>query len=294
MAAGNSIQIESFAFELADIADIPVEALHALSIGVRWPHRPEDWAFLKAFGQGIVARDGIGRVMGTAMWFPMQDDFATIGMVITSPRLQTQGTGRWMMDHVLERTQGLRLGLSATAAAKRLYLSLGFNVEATVYQCQGEASFAATETPEGAIRSLGTADLAAMVALDKAAFGAGREPLMTMLLAHSTAIGLERNGKLQAFSLCRPFGRGHVIGPVVAANDSDAIAVTAPHVAAHQGQFLRLDTRQATGAFAAFVQQSGLTVFDTVTTMSLHAPWPVVGGETGRLLTYALASQAVG
>ncbi len=32
------------------------------------------------------------------MWFPPREECATIGMVITTPRVQALGGGRWMMD----------------------------------------------------------------------------------------------------------------------------------------------------------------------------------------------------
>ena len=98
-----SVRLKSFELFARDINDVDVELLHALSISVRWPHRPKDWDFLRRAGHGIVAVDGIGRVFGSAMWFPQGDDFATIGLVITTPRTQAQGGGRWLMDQVFEQ-----------------------------------------------------------------------------------------------------------------------------------------------------------------------------------------------
>jgi GNAT superfamily N-acetyltransferase len=91
---------------------------------------------LRHAGQGFVAIDGIGRVFGTAMWFVHEADFATIGMVITSHRLQAHGNGRWLMDQVLDRCGSRNLILNATRAAYPLYVALGFVPEATAYQCQ--------------------------------------------------------------------------------------------------------------------------------------------------------------
>lgn len=129
------------------------------------------------------------------------------------------------------------------------------------------------------------------------AYGADRSALLARLLDASKGVVLLREDRIQAFAFCRPFGRGHVVGPVVAANDEDAIAVTAPHVAENAGRFLRLDTRQQAGTFAEFVARSGLPVYDTVTSMWLGRPWATVGGTgAGKLpaFTYALASQAFG
>src|SRR5580704_17110369 len=171
-----SIKLESFELVLRDIADIEVEKLHALSLSVGWPHRPQDCQMLREAGQGIVAVDGIGRVLASAMWFAFGDDFATIGMVITSPRLQAHGTGRWLMDNVFTHTGSRFLGLNATRAARRLYRSLDFASEKTVYQCQGIAiPSAAPVLPAGTrLREVSFTDLDTLYALDYQAYGAPR------------------------------------------------------------------------------------------------------------------------
>ncbi|TGU31125.1 N-acetyltransferase, partial [bacterium M00.F.Ca.ET.152.01.1.1] len=94
------------------------------SLSVGWPHRAEDWQFLRETGQGFVALDEIGRVLGSAMWFAHGAGLATVGMVITSPRLQTLGAAQWLMKRVFDRIPGCDLRLNATRAARRLYLSL--------------------------------------------------------------------------------------------------------------------------------------------------------------------------
>jgi len=96
----NSITIDAFEARAVEIDTVELEQLHALSIGVAWPHRAEDWQFLRDVGHGIVAHDEIGRVLGSAMWFPYGSDFATVGMVITSPRLQALGTAQWLMKRL--------------------------------------------------------------------------------------------------------------------------------------------------------------------------------------------------
>jgi GNAT superfamily N-acetyltransferase len=285
----------SFRLRVGDIADVAVERLHALSVMVGWPHRPEDWALLRETGQGVAAFDGIGRVLATAMWFPFGPRFATVGMVITSPRLQSRGGGRWMMEHVLGQTRGRRLALNATRVARRLYASLGFVAGGTVYQRQGIAARPASAV-DGCLRSVAAADLEQLTALDRLAYGADRSALMARLLDLSTGQVLLRGGEIRAFALCRRFGRGHVVGPAVAETDEDAISVVRPFAAAHAGQFLRVDTSHEEGAFPAFLAQSGLAVFDTVTNMSLrNGASPARNRRAERQpAIYALASHTVG
>lgn len=288
------LALETFHLSRIDICDADLGMLHALSIGVRWPHRAEDWQFMRQVGRGIAAIDEIGRVVGSAMWFPEDDNFATIGMVITSPRLQMNGAAQWLMGHAMRDLAGYDLGLNATRAAERLYRSLGFRDERLVYQFQGEVT-ALPPSPElraGETCRLATADdYLEIIALDREAFRAGRTALLAKLFACSDGIVLERAGKIIAFSLARPFGRGTVVGPVVAADDREAMLVTHPHVAKYRSQFLRMDTREANTSFTDFIRQSGLTLFDTVTTMTLGRPWTIP--RDGRR-TYCLAAQTLG
>ena len=264
------VRLKSFELVAQDIADVDVNLLHALSISVGWPHRAKDWDLLRRAGRGIIAVDGIGRVFGSAMWFPHGEDFATIGLVITSPRTQAQGTGRWLMDQVLERCGDRNLALNATHAAYRLYVSLGFTREATVYQCQGEVPRTSPETPplQGELRELSKDGLAAIAALDARAFGADRGKLLALLSESSSTTVLSRGDAIVGYAMCREFGRGHVVGPVVARDDRDAIHLVAAHLKGLAGRFVRVDTREKDGAFAEFLQNNRLGLNDTVTTMS--------------------------
>ncbi|RWA74689.1 MULTISPECIES: GNAT family N-acetyltransferase [Mesorhizobium] len=293
-----SLKIDTFSMRIGEIDGIDLDRLHAHSLSVGWPHRAEDWQFLRECGHGFVALDDIGRVLGSAMWFPHGADFATVGMVITSPRLQTLGAGQWLMKRVFDKVAGRNLRLNATRAARRLYLSLDFQPERTVYQCQGVVhaiGSAGMGKAHGEVRQLRAEHLQAIIPLDAAGFGVLREALVQKLLDQSVGYGLFDDGRLKAFALCRPFGRGHVIGPVVAQRDADAIAVVRPHVADHSGGFLRVDTHMESGEFAAFLSHSGMPVFDTVLTMSMGKRLAdySVGGATAPM-TYALASQTLG
>jgi GNAT superfamily N-acetyltransferase len=287
-----SKRLQTYELTLRDLQDDDIDKLHQLSVAVGWPHRPDDWRILLAVGKGVVGCDMIGRIVGSAMWFPMGDDFATTGMVITSPRLQALGGGRWLMTHVMQQCRGRRLQVNAPRAAHRLYDALGFKPVAVVHQHQGTA-IDPDEVPVPAgtrIRPLEAADLADITRLDKAAFGADRTVILGELLACSDGRVLERDGRIAGFSLCRRFGRGHVAGPIVARDTVDAIALTAPHVAKHAGRFLRVDTAQSEGGYTEFLSRCGMPEFDRVTTMAL----PLETKAESGVCTFALASHTLG
>ena len=265
--------------------------MHQLSIGVGWPHRPEDWRLVMSVGEGFVASDTIGRALGCAMWWPFGESFASVGMVITSPRLQAQGAGRQLMEMIFEQSGDRDLRLSATKAGYRLYRSLGFEPIGRIFQHQGRA--VALPSPVSAmpgVRPVTPADLDALARLDASAYGADRSRVIAALLPHSVGTVVERSGEIVGFSLCRPFGRGHVVGPVVAEDDDMAVALVAPHVEAHQGGFLRVDTAQEQGRFGAFLESCGMTIFDSVTPMIRGNNHPARGAAR----TFGLVNQALG
>lgn len=292
-----TLHVDAFQVRLADVADVDLEALHALSIAVGWPHRAEDWRYMRELGSGFVALDEIGRVMASAMWFPHGERFATMGMLITSPRLQTNGTAKWLMQRVMAEAQDRSFRLNATRAARRLYRSLGFIERQTVLQCQGEARISALTETLGSgevLRELQPGDMDALIALDAPAFAAQRPVHLARLFETSVCHGLFRDEKLCAYSMSRRFGRGHVLGPIIASREEDAITVARPQVALHKGGFLRVDTHCETGPFMNFIQQSGLSIFDTVTTMTLGADADYGAPGEGRPVVFALASQSMG
>lgn len=288
-----SVRLKSFELVARDINDVDVDLLHALSISVRWPHRSKDWELLRRVGRGIVAVDGIGRVFGSAMWFPQGDDFATIGLVITTPRSQAQGGGRWLMDQILEKCGNRNLALNATHAAYPLYVSLGFTNEAIVYMHQGQVPQALPPLPalDGELSEMSSDKFSEITALDARAFGSDRSTVLALLSADASVSILNRGGEVVGYSFRREFGRGFVIGPVVARNDQDAAHLTAVHLKELQGRFVRLDTREREGVFAEFLQHSGLGIDETVTTMSKGRRF--LNRESNEPWVYGLAGHAL-
>jgi GNAT superfamily N-acetyltransferase len=293
-AVERSMRVKSFDLTARDIAEVDVNLLHALTLAVGWPHRPRDLDFMRRVGNGIVAVDGIGRVFGSAMWFPLDERLATLGLFITTPRMQSQGSGRWLIRQVLERCGGRDLTLNATRPSHPLYRSLGFVDEATLYQYRGIAAAALPPLPllDGELQALPAVRLREILELDRQAFGADRSVLLAALAEDASAYVLLRGGTPVGYSLRHEFGRGHVVGPVVAANDQDAVHLTAVHLQALAGRFARVDTREGPGAYLDLLHAAGLGLDDTYMTMSHgRAFLTQVAGEPR---VYGLAAHAFG
>lgn len=280
-------KIDSFELQLTTMDASHIQRLHELSIAVNWPHRQEDWAVALSLGEGFVALDEIGRLVSSAMYFPLGDGILSIGMVITSPRLQNLGAARWLMTEMLERTKGKVRRLTATKSAYSLYLALGFQPIGPIYQYQGIGTLLPGE--DGRVRKMEESDLEALMNADLRGYGSDRSRVLSTLLSQSEVYVLEEQGTVNGYAMCRRFGRGYVVGPVIAANESDAIALIRPHIAKHSGDFLRMDTSSPDGPLQAALKNAGLTFFDVVTTMQLE---PI--GPRPELNVYGLASHSLG
>ncbi|MCA0920821.1 GNAT family N-acetyltransferase [Pseudooceanicola nanhaiensis] len=290
MCAEATKLIETFELTPKRLEDADLPLLHELSVGVRWPHRAEDLRLLMEMGEGLIACDPIGRIVGSAMWFPM-GTFANIGMVITSPKLQARGTGQWLVEQAIAACGLESYRLNATRAAYRLYISMGFEPVATVHQRQGIVTAPPAVAPvQGQVRPAGAEDLAAIIALDTAANGAPRAELMARLMELGPALVLETAGEVIGAAFRRRAGRGQVIGPVIAPDEDAAMALTAPHLAALEGRFARLDTMRTGARFIDLLEGSGLAPFDTVTHMTLG---PVVP-RSGAVQHWGLVNQPLG
>ena len=209
-----------------------------LSRQVGWPHRREDWALVQSLSHGIVALEN-GRVLATILMTPYGDDAATINMVIVDASMRGRGLGRQLMEEALAKAGARTCYLVATKEGLSLYQKLGFVATGEIVQHQGEASPA--DAPAHVSWSE-KGDHACLVALDRAAYGHDRSALMRLLRECAKFAVIRDQSSVQTFAAIRAFGRGLVIGPVVARNDTEAKAVIEFLLAHQPGKFVRIDT----------------------------------------------------
>ncbi len=88
---------------------------------------------------------------------------------------------------------------------------------------------------------MGPADLAAIARLDREATGFARRPMLDRLAAAGEGVVLLRDGAPAGYAIARPFGRGHVIGPVVAGSQDEARRLIEAALAPLDGRFVRID-----------------------------------------------------
>lgn len=268
-----------------------VAAMHRLSQQMSWPHRLEDCAQLFALGAGRVAVDAEGLTVGVGLRWSF-GDVGTIGVVLVAPDWQGRGIGRALMSALIADAGSRALMLNATAEGLELYKKLGFVPTGLVRQHQARFDEAPVlpAVPNIAVRDAVPADHAVLCALDAAAFGADRSALVDRLLANGAAWLVERAGRPVGFALLRPFGRGTIIGPIVAPGEDEAIALVAAAAKAAPSGVLRVDIDASSERLAAWLTTAGLPAIDTVTIM-LRGDWPETRNGPRR---FGLALQALG
>ncbi|HEV7260777.1 MAG TPA: GNAT family N-acetyltransferase [Bosea sp. (in: a-proteobacteria)] len=285
-----SISLMQEATAFREIATSDASACAALARAVGWPHRAEDCEMAIALGHGRVATLA-GEVVAVGLWWPYGDSHATVGMIIVSPEHQGAGIGRRLVQELLAQAEERSLMLNATAAGQPLYERLGFVAWGEVCQHHGEVQDVAAPTlAEGtALRAATAADLPQLKRLDQAASGLPREALLASLLERGECVLLERGGRAVGFSILRRFGRGLVVGPVIAEDDGDARTLVAHWLHGRRGQFIRVDIR-ANAALARWLIDHGLGPAGSVVAM-VRGTLPVAHGPA-RL--YGLSNQALG
>ncbi|MBT9385108.1 GNAT family N-acetyltransferase [Pseudooceanicola sp. CBS1P-1] len=250
-----------------------------LSQECAWPHRAEDWALTLGVSRGVVALEG-ETVVGTAICSAF-GTAATVNMIIVAERMRGCGLGRRLMQAVLNLGAGHELRLVATADGLPLYEKLGFVATGQILQHQG---IARASDPRRDIRQGTVADLDAFAAADLAASGLERAALLARIEAEGEMLVTEGG-----FALLRPFGRGHVVGPVVARDLPTARALIAAAATKCEGRFLRIDLPETAG-LSDYAESLGLAHAGGGVSMVRDARSRTDADFT----TYALVSQALG
>ncbi|MEI2385508.1 GNAT family N-acetyltransferase [Breoghania sp. JC706] len=250
-----------------------------LSEQAGWPHRSDDWALTLSASRGVAALSG-DMVVGTALCSTF-GDVAALNMIIVDASMRGRGLGRQLMNAVIEMAGPREIRLTATQDGLPLYRKLGFVETGQIVQHQGIAQ------ADGADRAVTTGslgDVARLAEMDRAASGMAREPVLRRIAETGTVLRAEKG-----FAMLRPFGRGQVVGPVVAEDGDTARALIAQAARRAQGTFLRIDV-PASHDLSPFLESLGLARAGGGTSMVCQARPEASTPFT----TFALASQALG
>jgi GNAT superfamily N-acetyltransferase len=279
--------------ENEDVVLVPSARAHLegalkLSQEMSWPYRIEDWDFALQLGHGFVLQRA-GVVIGTAVWWAYGETHASAGMIIVAKAAQGRGYGARLTDALLAAAHPRTIVLNSTAEGLALYERRGFVPIGVIHQHQGFPKERHEAPPPCLVRAMAPSDFEAITRLDREATGWARRPLLHRLVQVGDSYVLLRNGMPHGYAISRLFGRGHVIGPVVAESPADARALIEAALSRLGSVFVRVDT-PATSQLGEWLEGIGLQQVGDATTMVLGTQIP----STGPARMFALANQSFG
>jgi len=272
---------------LVPFATENLEGALRLSQEMSWPYRLEDWAFALELGQGFMLRNGVGAVIATAAWWAYGEEHASAGMIIVAKAAQGRGHGARLMDALLATANPRTITLNSTAEGLALYEKRGFVRIGVIQQHQGVPDQRHKAPPASLVRAMVPSDVDAVARLDRLATGWARQQMLRRLIEAGDGYVLVRDGEPCGYAISRRFGRGHVIGPVVAESAADARALIEAALARLGKVLVRVDTA-ASSQLGNWLESIGLRQVSDATTMVKGAHIPPVGPAR----MFALANQS--
>jgi GNAT superfamily N-acetyltransferase len=213
----------------------------ALAVDRGWSPEKAKWSLLLAASEvfGVDAPEGRG-LAGAVVLTRWGADYASVGMMLVAARYGRHGLGRALMEHLLRAAgDDATVTLFATDMGRPLYEKLGFAVVRRNVSFAGRLRAPSDDPDNSKIRIAADADLPAILALDRAAFGGDRGQILTRLPAFADRIAV--------FEAGGPAGQG-IAGYAAAWRNGPASTVIGPLVAPDGETARRLTTALAARA----------------------------------------------
>lgn len=233
----------------------------ALSLDRGWSPERAKWSLLLTASEvlGIDAPDGRGLAGAVVLtrWGP---DLASVGMMLVAARYGRRGLGRALMEHLLAAAgEDAVVTLFATDMGRPLYEKLGFTpVRRNVSFVGRFRPSPGTDSP-AVVRLAGQADMPAILAVDRTAFGADRGAIVGRLPGFADRIAVIENGHgiVGYGAAWRNHVTSTVIGPLVAPDAGAATRLIA-ELAARVETPVRLDLDPDRPELPAWAHAHGL------------------------------------
>jgi len=257
----------------------------ALSIDRGWSPEEAKWALLLAEAEafGVDAPDG--GLAGSVVLARYGPDLASAGMMLVAGRFARLGLGSALMTHLLAQAGDATVTLFATDAGKPLYAKLGFRTvrKSTAFVGGFRQATGAAGGRRASTRLATDADMAAILDVDEAAFGADRSYLLRILPAFAACLRVvDTDARITGYAAAWRNGPVTVIGPLVAATAADARRLIADLAAEARGP-VRLDLDPDRPELPEWALNRGLQPTSRTAVM-VHGAWHP-RGEPSRLFT---------
>jgi GNAT superfamily N-acetyltransferase len=240
-----------------------------LSVDRGWLPEKAKWSMLLEVSEvfGVDAPDGgddagggDGGLAGAVVLTRYGADLASVGMMLVAARHGQRGLGRALMEHLLAEAGDATVTLFATDLGKPLYDKLGFRTirRSAPFTGTFHAGDQTADNSKMRTRPAKATDLAEIIEVDKAAFGADRSRLLRRLPAFpGQLLVLQAEHGITGFAAAWQNHTSTVIGPVVAPDGAAARLLIGDLAAGIRGQ-VRLDLDPDRTELPAWAVRRGL------------------------------------
>jgi ribosomal protein S18 acetylase RimI-like enzyme len=260
-----------------------------LSAEAGWNQTPDDWAVFVRHGIVFGLVDG-GVPVASGAVLPYPNGFAWISMVLVTTKRRRERIGTRILETCCAEIarRGLVAMLDATPAGERVYRPLGFEPMFKLTRWQGRSAGGSSKLPAD-MRPMTEQDMAAVIALDAAAFGAHRQFLLEGFFRRQPQLAFVTGKDVNGFVLARPGRLATQIGPLIAADEDAAATLLSAALDSVRGPVF-LDLADRWRALSGLLQKRGFTVQRPFLRMGMrrHAPF----GDVAR--TFAIAGPEFG
>ena len=270
----------------APLAAHDVGAACGLVAEAGWNQNAADWAIFLELGSAVGVKTKDGRLVATAATLPYPSGFGWISMVLVTAAFRRRGIATRLLERCIAhlRQAGMVPVLDATPAGREVYKPLGFRDGWPIQRWGRHCDVAAS-------MSIGTGNLEQqhwpeVLALDAAAFGCDRSPLLERLRQRCAGFSCvyEKGGRLRGFLLGREGRIATQIGPIVA-EDEDIAGMLVAHALARVKAPVIVDALERHAGFARRLAAHGFERERPYTRMALGRD--TLFGDPSRTLAIA-------
>lgn len=192
-----------------------------------WNQLQSDWERLLAHDpSGCFAAMAAGRLCGTVTTTAYGTDLAWIGMMLVVPEMRRQGIATALMQRAIQYLHSCNvrcIKLDATPAGEHVYKQMGFVAQWSFHRWRRDARTQRGDKPGNGRAKPSTQELSPpLLELDRAAFGADRSKLLSMLVGAAADLSAECCMVESGYGILRPGAVAAYLGPIVASNKEAA------------------------------------------------------------------------
>ncbi|MBN9409659.1 MAG: GNAT family N-acetyltransferase [Burkholderiales bacterium] len=241
-----------------------------LSTASGWNQTLADWQLFIGHGEVTGLKDDAGTLVATAAALPYAGGQGWISMVLVRDDWRRRGLATQLLNDCVRalHARAVTPVLDATPDGAEVYRRIGFVEGFALARWQGQG--VAGPTADARVRDAGPADADAIGALDREVTGLDRGFLLRDVLARPGTQALTLHDGT-GFVLARGGVRAVQVGPLVAGNEDDALALLQAVMARVRGPVF-LDVPDRWGRLAVWLQSHGFAPQRPFVRMALTAP----------------------